>query len=293
MRSTTGLPVPSRGAERYLHTPLLALGLVMHLGGTLRSVLLCTLVGTVILLARPVKGQSGDTTDTALRQALAEVDSLRQAGEWMPARDRLQELRSTYPGRVEVLWRLVYTYADMGRATENDDRRARYYEHALEVAKAGLAADSTSARAHLSMAVAEGRVALDAGTGERIRRSRAVKRHADRAIALDSTLDGAFHVRGRWNREVADLGFFKRAIVKTVYGGLPEASFEQAVRDFNKAIELHDEIFHHLELGKTYLKLDEEDAARSEFQTVLDMPAVDPFDPRYKEEARELLEDME
>lgn len=255
--------------------------------------LVFTIVGTALAIARPVSGQSRDTGTAALEEALVRVDSLRQAGEWNPARDRLQALRSEYPGRIEVLWRLVYTYADLGKATEDDEQRARYYEQGLEVAKAGLAADSTSAWAHLSMAVAEGRVALDAGTGERIRRSRAVKRHVDRAIALDSTLDGAFHVRGRWNREVADLGFFKRAIVKTVYGGLPEASFEQAVRDFKTAIELHDEIFHHLELGKTYLKLDREDAARAEFQTVLDMPLVDPFDPRYKKEARELLADLD
>lgn len=250
-------------------------------------------VAVTLLYGRAVHAQSADSTDAALEKALVEVDSLRHAGDWLTARNQLRRLRSDYPNRVPVLWRLVYTYADLGRVTEDEDQRAMYYEQGLDVAKAALDVDSTSARAHLSMAVAEGRVALDAGTGERIRRSRAVKRHVDRAIAIDSTLDGAFHVRGRWNREVADLGFFQRAIVKTVYGGLPDASFEQAVRDFLRAIELHDEIFHHLELGKTYLKLDREDAARSQFQTALEMPLADPFDTRYKEEARELLDELE
>jgi tetratricopeptide (TPR) repeat protein len=142
------------------------------------------------------------------------------------------------------------------------------------------------------MAVAEGRAALDAGTRERIERSRAIKRHADRAIALDSTLDGAYHTRGRWHREVEDIGFFQRAIVKTVYGGLPESSIEQAVQDFQRAIELNDEVFHHLELAKTYLQMDRPDAARRELQTALDMPGTDPFAPRYKEEARDLLDDL-
>jgi hypothetical protein len=32
--------------------------------------------------------------------------------------------------------------------------------------------------------------------------------------------------------------------------------FEQAVRDFKRALELEDVRFHHLELGKTYLKID-------------------------------------
>lgn len=237
--------------------------------------------------------QSTDTTDAALQASLTTVDSLRQAGDFQVALDRLQTLRDEHPERVAVLWRLVYTWADLGQATDDKDKRTAYYKNALNVAKTGLATDSTSARAHLAMAVAQGRAALDAGTRERIQRSRAVKRHADRAIAIDSTLDGAYHTRGRWHREVEDLGFFQRAIVRTVYGGLPESSLEQAVRDFKRAIELNDKVFHHLELAKTYLQMDRPDAVRRELQTAIEMPSVGPFAPRYKEEARKLLEDLD
>ncbi|MFB6098326.1 MAG: tetratricopeptide repeat protein, partial [Salinibacter sp.] len=221
------------------------------------------------------------------------VDSLRRAGDFRAALERLQALRDEYPNRVAVLWRLVYTWTDLGQATDDEAKRATYYENALDVAKAGLAADSTSARAHLAMAVAQGRAALNAGTQERIRRSRAVKRHADRAIALDSTLAGAYHVRGRWHREVEALGFFKRAIVRTIYGGLPEASLEQAVQDFKRAIELNDKVFHHLELAKTYLQMDRPEAARRELKTALNMPGDDPFAPQYKKEARKLLKEID
>jgi tetratricopeptide (TPR) repeat protein len=251
------------------------------------------LFALALLLAPAVApAQSTGPDEASLRDAVATVDSLRRAGEVRAALNRLQTLRNDHPDRVEVLWRLVYTWTDLGQTTDDDDQRARYYANALEDAKAGLAADSGSARAHLAMAVAEGRAALDAGTRERIERSRAIKRHADRAIALDSTLDGAYHTRGRWHREVEDIGFFQRAIVKTVYGGLPESSIEQAVQDFQRAIELNDEVFHHLELAKTYLQMDRPDAARRELQTALDMPGTDPFAPRYKEEARDLLDDL-
>lgn len=245
------------------------------------------------LFVPPAAAQAPDTSATPLRTALTTIDSLRQAGDFKTALDRLQALRTEHPQRVDVLWRLVYTWTDLGQASDDKDRRTAYYEDALDVAKACLAADSSSARAHLAMAVAQGRAALNAGTRERIQRSRAVKRHADRAIAIDSTLDGAYHTRGRWHREVEDLGFFKRAIVKTVYGGLPASSMDQAVKDFKRAIELDDRLFHHLELGKTYLQMDRLKAARRELQTVLDMPAREPFDPEYKEEARELLKDLD
>ena len=245
------------------------------------------------LLVSPASGQSPDTSDAALQGALTTIDSLRQAGDFRTALDRLETMRNSHPRNVEVLWRLVYTWADLGQGSDNKNKRTNFYENALTVAKTALAADSSSARAHLAMAVAQGRAALNAGTQERIRRSRAVKRHADRAIALDSTLNGAYHTRGRWHREVEDLGFFQRTIVRTVYGGLPKSSMDQAVKDFKRAIELDDRLFHHLELGKTYLQMDRRAAARREFQTVLDMPAKEPFDPEYKEEARELLDDLD
>jgi len=257
---------------------------------------LCLVLGVLLgmgaLCGQPAQAQPDPPSGPALDDALATVDSLRRAGAFQSAQECLQALRQQHPGRVAVLWRLVYTYADLGQSTEDEDVRAQYYKNALNVAEAGLAADSTRARAHLALAVAQGRAALDAGTRERIQRSRAVKRHADRALAIDSTLDGAYHTRGRWHREVEDLGFFQRAIVKTVYGGLPESSIDQAVRDFQRALELQDRIFHHLELGKTYLQMDRPDAARRELESVLDMPAEEPFDPRYKKEARRLLDDL-
>lgn len=245
------------------------------------------------LFVTSASAQSPDTTNASVQEALVTIDSLRQAGAFPAARERLEALRDEHPGRVEVLWRLAYTLSDFGKITEDEARRATYYEEALDAAEGAVASDSTSARAHLAMAVAEGRVALDAGTKERIQRSRAVKHHADRAIALDSTLAGAYHVRGRWHREVDDLGFFKQVIIKTVYGGLPDASFEQAVRDFQRALELENAVHHHVELGKTYLKLDRPDAARDELQAALDLSSSDPLAPLYEKEAHELLDDLD
>jgi tetratricopeptide (TPR) repeat protein len=244
-----------------------------------------------LIVAVPATGQS--TGPTERERALQSADSLRAAGAFLDALNRLSGLQEQHPDAVPVLWRLAYTQADLGRRADGKEKAAPHYEKALEAANAAVAADSTSAHAHLATAIAEGRIALDAGTRERAQRSRAIKHHADRAIALDSTLAGAYHVRGRWHRGVADLGFFERAIVRTMYGGLPDGSFEQSVRDFRQALALEAEPLHHLELGKTYLKMDRPDEARAQLQMVLDVPADDPFEPQYREEARSLLKDLD
>lgn len=250
----------------------------------------------VFVLAVPATAQTADPAEidapADLKQALVEVDSLRNAGAFRDAFSRLSTLNNEHPQSAEVLYRLALTRVDMGEMADADQARESMYSAALERAQAAVDADTLHAYAHLSKAIAEGRVALTAGTKEKIQRSRAVKHHADRAIELDPDLASAYHVRARWNREVADLGFFSRTIVRTVYGGLPDASFEQSVRDFQTAIEKEDTIVHHIELARTYLKMDREEDAKKELQTVLSMENEDPDDPQHKKEARELLDDL-
>ncbi len=249
------------------------------------------LFGAVLVLSPTVSAQAPDTT--ALDRALVRADDLRRDGQFREVLSRLSALRDEHGDRVEILWRMALTRINVGRASGEEEVAQQHYEEALQLAETALTVEANHAHAHFAKAVVEGRLALDAGTRERVQRSRAVKEHADRAIELDSTLAGAYHVRGRWNREVSDLGFFERAVVKTVYGGLPEASFQQAVRDFRRAIELENVRFHHLELAKTYLKMERPDDARSELQTVLSLPAKEPFDLQYEEEAQSLLHDLE
>jgi len=254
-------------------------------------VLLLVLVAGVLGGAVPAAAQTPDST--ALDSALEQVDELRSEGAFRDALTQLSELRNQHGDQPAILWRMAFVRVDIGKTADTKGAAQQHYREALDLAEGALTVDESNAHAHLARAVAEGRLALDAGRQERIERSRAVKRHADRAIELDSTLAGAFHVRGRWHREVADLNLLERTVVRTVYGGLPDASFEEAVQNFRKAIDLEDVRFHHLELAKTYLKMDRPDDARGQLETVLDLSAQEPFAERYAEEARALLDDLE
>lgn len=238
----------------------------------------------------PTDHDAGLVDGPPLEQSLIRVDSLHHARDFEAALAALDSLRILHGDKVPILWRETLVNTHLATTLEDEDARVPYYESALESATAALTTDSTSALAHAAKAVAEGRVALNAGTRERIQRSRAVKEHAERALELDSTLAVGHHVLGRWHREVDDLGFFKRALVKTVYGGLPDASMEQSVVHLKRAIELEDQIQHHLELAKTYVRMDREEDAREELHTVLMMPNEHPLDPLHKEEARKRLD---
>lgn len=234
---------------------------------------------------------SAPPSSPPLQSALAAVDSLRARGHFPAALGHLDSLARAYPDTAVVHWRRALLLADLGKQADEPSRKITLFKRSLTASNRALALDSTSAWAHLTTALAQGRLTLHVGTSERIRRSRDVKRHADRALALDSTLAPAYHLRGRWHRSVADLNVFERALVKGLYGGLPDASFEQSVQNLKRAIALESKPYNHLELAKTYLAMDRPDAARPQLRQCLDTSGS-PFDAEYKREARALLADL-
>ena len=132
------------------------------------------------------------------------------------------------------------------------------------------------------------------GGKTKIELSKELKAEADKAIELDPTHDGAYHIIGRWHREIANLSWVLKAAAKIVYGGVPKgASNENAIANFEKAIKLRpDKTIHHLELGKTYKEMKKWKEARQALQKVLDLPIIDVGDEARKKEAKELLEEI-
>jgi FimV-like protein len=219
-------------------------------------------------------------TQRRFREALAELNNAAR------------EVEQGSPLAAEVFWRQALVWTDLGKTADNRRKTVAFYKQAVARADAALAADSTNAWAHLMKALAEGRLCLHVGSDERIERSRAVRMHAERALALDSTLATAYHIRGCWYRSVADLNLLERTVVRAVYGGLPEATFEQSVRDLKRALSMESRSYHHVELAKTYVAMGEEEKARTHLQAALESSGS-PLDPEYKEEARSLLQDLD
>ena len=195
----------------------------------------------------------------------------------------------------EANWKAARAYTDVGENTEDDDERADLYLLGSKYARKAVQIDSTGSKGHLFLSIALGRVALDAGAKERIRLSKEIKKEVDLAIKYDPNDDLAYHVLGRWNRKLSNLSWIEKGFADIFLGGVPEdASDENAVAAFKKAIELNPQhINHHLELGITYEMMDMDEDARKEFQTCLDLPISDSDDAKYKEEAQERLDDLE
>lgn len=227
-----------------------------------------------------------------LDQRLAELEKARDTGDFEWIMNQLEALHGEHPDNGEVLWRLARTRTDVAERRENKDARRDLLFQALEEADRAVELLPQSSNAHLTMAIAAGRAALVSGTRQKVELSRTVREYADKAVGLDPENDLAYHVRGRWHHEVAGLGFFSRNVVRLVYGGLPDASIQQAEADYRRAIELEDRVVHRYELGRVLAERGKKAEARKQLQTALEMPFGDVTDEVYKQRARELLNRM-
>lgn len=189
-----------------------------------------------------------------------------------------------------VLQKISRQYSDLSNDTTDLAEKKRLLALALDYTNRAVVLAPKSAVNVLSLAIIYGKLALLADTRAKIEDSRLVKRYAEEALALDPDYAFAHHVLGRWHYEVATLGSTKRFLVRLIYGGLPEASTAEAVRQLRRAVELSPELpAHRAELGFALLADGQRDAARAEFEQALALPRREKYDAEAQQRAREAL----
>lgn len=224
----------------------------------------------------------------AMGVAANEAHDLRTALQHFEA--ALEQDSSSY----EANWRAAMALLDQGEQTAptgKSRQRDSLYAVAERYAKRAVAADSNGAEGHFALAAAGGRLALDKGKKERIRRSSVIRREALRTIELNPRHDGAYHILGRWNAEIMRLSGLSRFFAKTFLGGgvFGQASWGRAISNMEKAVELDPgRIYHHLELARIYADRKRRTDARAQLDAVDSLPAREVMDSLYKRQATDL-----
>lgn len=184
----------------------------------------------------------------------------------LPPLDEAEKLAPENPGILLRLSRIYMELADQAHALENAQRCLEYAQRALQK-------DPECAKAHLGVAVGYGKLTDFVNSKTKIEYSKVVRDEAEKSIQLDPTDDYAWYLLGRWNYEVTNVSPMLKVIAKLVYGGIPSASHEEAVRYYKKAIELAPQrLMHHSGLARAYAALGKTDLAAREWRIVLTLP---------------------
>jgi Flp pilus assembly protein TadD len=163
----------------------------------------------------------------------------------------------------------------------------------VEYSKRAVTLAPDDPESQLALAISYGKILPFVGNKEKMEMSRLVKAAAEKVTKLDPKNDLGWHVLGRWHLVLAEISGVKRALAQVVYGKMPDASNEEAVRYFEKAIALNpNRLMHYIELGRTYAQMDRKEEARRLITKGLGMRETEKDDPETKEKGREILEKL-
>jgi tetratricopeptide (TPR) repeat protein len=242
--------------------------------------------GVALFLGLLISAHAVDDFATLMKRG----DALDAKWRTKEALDVYQQAEKLEPNNADLLHRIAKQYGESMLDVSSKAEKKALGEKSLEYSKRAVAADPKNATAQLSLAVSYGRLATYLDNKTKIAYSKLVKEHVDRSIALDPQNDLAWHVLGAWNYELANLNSVLRAIAGFVYGKLPNASNEDAVKAFKKAIELNPKrVANHVELGRTYLAMGMKGEAKAALEKGLSLPDQQRDDPTVKQRAREAL----
>jgi tetratricopeptide (TPR) repeat protein len=200
------------------------------------------------------------------------------------------EAEKAEPKNAEIATRIARQYRRLMSETSSKQEKLKLGQTALEYSRKAAALGPNDSEAQLSTAITLGKMLPHMSSGEQVDASPKIKASVDRAIALDSSNDLAWHILGRWHRNLANISGIKRALAGALYGKLPPGSNEEAVKCLDKAIAIdRTKLMHQIEMGRIYAQMGRKEEARKYLIKGLSMPTRDKDDAEAKEYGRETL----
>ncbi len=232
--------------------------------------------------------------------ALADFTELVKSGDVCDAKFQCDEALKYYlpaekldPKNADLLIKISRQYALRMNDLPKQADKVASCRTALAYAERSVAAAPSNYETHLSVAICLGKLTPYIGAREKIETSRKIKISADRAVKLNPKNDLAWHLLGRWHQSLANIGGTTRALASVIYGGLPAASNDEALKCFQKAMALNPKrLLHVVELGRTYAMMDRKEEAKRFINQGLAMPNQEKDDPETKQRGRTTLADL-
>lgn len=198
----------------------------------------------------------------------------------------------------DYLHTISFLFSKLGYRQVTEKERIDYYQKAEYLAKKALGINASNAGAHYAYALALGRINENASNKQKIANAKLIRTECDQAVKLDPKLAGAYHILGRWHREIAGFSAIEKLMINTLFGGVPQGgSYDAAIESFQKAIQLEPKYsLHYYELAATYFnrnKNQDKAYAKIWLQKAIEIPVVNEDDKKTKEKCDALLKKVE
>jgi tetratricopeptide (TPR) repeat protein len=246
------------------------------------------------------RADRGDSRNRRYRGSGESVSELIAQGDQFDKQLQPKEALENYlpanklePDNVDLLVRIARQYRHLMADTSSNKEKLRLGYISLEFAAGAATLAPNNAEAQLSPAISLGKMLPFMGSKDQIKAAPRIKAAVDRTLHLDPNNDNAWHILGRWNRELANINVVKRALAKALYGDLPVTTNEAAEKCLLKAIEINpNRLMHYIELGRIYAEMGRKEEARKYIQKGMAMPDKEKDDPGMKEIGKQTLQKL-
>lgn len=229
----------------------------------------------------------------AVVMLLQEGKKLDESAHEAAALQKYLEALNLDPANYVATWNCSFLYSRIGNRENVDATRNKYFNLAKKYATKALVIDSSDVASNYVMAVALGRMALISPAKEKVAASRSIKHYAERALYYDPNHAGAYYVLGKWNYEVANLNFAERSAAKLLFGGIPNGSLDNAIKNFAQSIKLDPGyLIAYPDLAKSLEEKGYREEAKKILTAALTLPPKTEDDPAYLQQCRQMLEKL-
>ena len=249
---------------------------------------------TTLMIAATLLAVSAVQAQSALSGMLAQATKLEQSMHEAEALKIYEQVLVRDSDNLSALAgaSVLLTREGMRQKTPRDGQP--FYLQAKALSQRALRIDANEKQANLSMSLALQQLSYLAGAKEKAAYIQAVKTYTDKALMIDSNYAPAWRVLGSWNYQVSSLGFAERAATKLLFGSLPAASINQAIRDLRRSHQLDpSSILTLYELARTYHADGQDMPAMATLKRAIALRPILQDDRALQDRCRKMLESLQ
>ena len=257
---------------------------------SLRPAILAALLACALPAARPAAAHAQSAAEHV------SAGDRDRAANPAAALKHFEAALAAEPDNYDALWRASLVDVDLGESAATTEQRNAYYKQGEQYARRAVQANPNDAEGHFVLARSIGRIAQTLGSRDKVKYAGEVRNHALEALRLNPRHAGALHIMGMWNAEVMRLNGVARFMAKNFLGGqvFGSANWNDAQKYLEQAVAIEpSRLVHRVDLAGIYADRGNTAKAREHAEFVVQAPATEANDVKYKKDAEALLKKLQ
>uniref|UniRef100_A0A1Q3FXW7 Regulator of microtubule dynamics protein 1 n=1 Tax=Culex tarsalis TaxID=7177 RepID=A0A1Q3FXW7_CULTA len=226
-----------------------------------------------------------------LTETIQHSDQLFDENNFQEAYDLL--VKCSEPESYDIKWRMARVIYNLSKSAPSP-KKEELIRESFQFATDALALNDKDYASHKWYSILlDAKSGLD-GIKERITQLENVKKHMLKAVELNPNDATSWYILGQFYYGLADLPWYQRKIVSTIFAAPPSGTYEEALDCFEKAEQTKPNFYsmNHLMLGKTCQALKQNDKAKKYLALAAGVVVMNEDDKQAKEEAAKLLKKL-